>query len=119
MSVNLSPDGGANSYHFKAANNTTGVLVATGRRCLHGYSLHNVSAGKRYVKLYNKATAPTVGTDTPVRVVCIEANSLVTVAMPHGLTFPLGIGFGITTGIADNDTTAPSANDVLVNFEWV
>ncbi len=33
-----------------------------------------------------------------------------------GIAFATGIGIGATTGVADNNTGAPSANDVVVNI---
>ena len=35
----------------------------------------NTTASNKYLKLYNKATAPTVGTDTPFKTYLIPPNS--------------------------------------------
>jgi hypothetical protein len=71
------------------------------------------------VKLYNKATAPTVGTDTPLLTIPIAANSkadLASIVAAVGLYFSSGISIAITGAFADSDTTAVAANDVLVQL---
>jgi len=73
------------------------------------------------VKLYNTAGAPTVGTDTPVMVIRVPGNTAgagIVIPFPHGVAFATGIGIGVTTGVADNDTTAPTANEVIVNLMY-
>jgi hypothetical protein len=83
------------------------------------YFLHviNTSAGNRYLKLYNKATAPTVGTDTPAMTLMVPAGLDRTFDLAAiGAVFGAGIGIGATTGISDSDTGAPATNDVLLNI---
>jgi hypothetical protein len=80
-----------------------------------GWYISNTNAAVRYVKLYDKATAPTNG-DTPKLTIGIPANSAANVMAPAGIDFTLGIGIRATTGVADNDTGAPTANDVVVNL---
>jgi len=94
----------------------TGINIKASAGQLYGWYLFNDSAAHRYVKLYNKATAPTVGTDTPVMTIPLPIGSGANVEYNIGITFSLGIGIGATTGVADNDTGAPDANDVVVNI---
>ena len=79
----------------------------------------NTTTTLYYLKLYNKATAPTCGTDTPVWTVPVPygaSNSGGGVVLPPGgLYFPSGLGFCLTGGIADNDTTAAAAG-VAINL---
>ena len=74
----------------------------------------------RYLKLYNKATAPTVGTDTPIATIALQPNTTYAlfdlVSCMPGAYFTLGIGYGLTTGQADNDTGALTAGDVVINI---
>lgn len=96
--------------------NTTGILARTGVARLVGGTLFNASAATKYVKLYNKATAPTVGTDTPIMTIPVAPSGrvdLASVVSQFGLNISLGLGFGITGAVADSDTTAPAANDVI------
>lgn len=48
-----------------AANTTNATSAKAGPGYLHHISGYNAAAAARYLKLYNKASAPTVGTDTP------------------------------------------------------
>lgn len=80
---------------------------------------YNAAASPRYVKLYNLATAPTVGTSVPAMVLAVPATSTVQFdGGTNGIRFSTGIGIGIVTGAADTDTTAPGANEVKVATSW-
>jgi hypothetical protein len=94
----------------------TGVSIKGGAGVLYGYYLSNNATSVRYVKLYNKATAATVGTDTPVMTLAIPALSAANVSFPFGVEFATGLSAGCVTAVADNSTAAPSANDVVANF---
>jgi len=93
----------------------TGDLLITGKKILFGYYISNQNAAVIYVKFYNKATAATVGTDTPVLTLAIPAASAANQEFLGGIPFSLGIGIGATTGPTDADTGAPGANEVIVN----
>lgn len=95
-----------------SANNVTGITVKATPGTLYGFTLFNSSAAKTYVKFYD-ATSITVGTTTPFMTIGINAASHRDIFMPYPMWFGTGIMIGITTGIADNDTTAPAANDVV------
>jgi hypothetical protein len=103
----------------------TGVLIAAGKHVVGGYHLHNAGAAARYIKLYDKATAPTVGTDTPLLTLGVPAGAAVAVMIPNfqdgsaGIAFQNGIGIGATTAAADADTGAPTANDVIVSVYYL
>lgn len=74
----------------------------------------------KFLKIYNKVTAPTVGTDTPVMVIPIPPNSHVAVPIPAaGYRLSVGMGLAITGGAADTDTTAVALNDVVVNWGYI
>jgi hypothetical protein len=93
--------------------NAGGVLLGTG-------VVINTTTTVYYLKLYNKATAPTCGTDTPVWTLPIPfaaSNAAGGFVLPlgDGLLFSLGLGFCITGGIADNDSTAAAAG-IVVNL---
>ena len=95
----------------------TGNLISTGAHQLYGWYLFNNAATVTYIKLYNKATAPTVGTNTPVLTIPIPPGSAANVEYNVGVgDFSLGLGIGATTGVADNNTGAPAANDCVVNI---
>ncbi len=100
-----------------ASTNSTSVKASAGQ--VYGWYITNINASPRYVKLYNKASGPTVGTDTPVMTVLVPGNAAgagTNVEYNNGIAFATGIGLGITTGVADNDTGAVAANEVVVNL---
>src|SRR6185437_14304635 len=99
-----------NATSVKASAGSLGVVVCS-----------NVST-VAYLKLYNKASAPTVGTDTPVFVVPIPGNAAgagASVAIPAGLSFSTGIAFAITGLPADTDTTAVALNQCVVSLGYL
>jgi hypothetical protein len=106
-----------------SANNTTGILAKAGGGKVYGWVITNVNASARFVKLYNKTTAPTVGTDTPSMTLVIPGNAtgsgMVASSFNPGIYFSDGIGYGITTAVADNDTGAPAATEVVVNLFYL
>lgn len=93
-----------------ASTNATNVKNAAGQ--VYGYALYNGNAAARFVKFYNKASAPTVGTDTPVLTIILPAGGGANVEWSKGIPFATGISYAITGAVADSDTTAVSANDV-------
>lgn len=114
--------GGWLAFKKVSANNTNSTLVKGSAGAVGSIQLIGNSATVHYVKLYDKATAPTVGTDVPVKTFVVPANSTSgagsNVSIPNGLTFSNGIGIGITTGLADTDTGAATASAVVVNLEY-
>jgi len=115
----VTPTSSSNTVAAQAAASTNSTLVKNGAGNLLTVALTNMTAAAKYFKLYNKASAPTVGTDTPVQTIPIPANSIVVFEYgPVGMRFGTGIGFGITGAMADADTTALAANDVKVHLTY-
>lgn len=100
-----------------ASTNATSVKASGG--AIVDYFLSNQNASVRYVKLYDKASAPSVGSDTPKWTLAIPGESSANLAPGVSLPFELGIAFAITAGAADSDTTAVAANEVIVNLNYV
>lgn len=102
-----------------ASTNATSVKASAGRV---GYIMaSNNNADERYLKLYNKASAPTVGTDTPVHTFLIPGNTAgagFVLGDGIGIGFSTGIAFALTTGVADSDTGAVGANEHVVNLGY-
>jgi hypothetical protein len=108
--------GGLTIFRLLAAATTNASSVKGSAGQVYGWYLFNTSAATKYVKLYNKATAPTVGTDTPVMTLPLPAGSAANVYFEDGIAFATGIALAITGAVADADTTAVAANDVIVNL---
>lgn len=84
----------------------TGVVVSGVSATLQSLTLANVGGTIfGYVKVYNKATAPTAA-DTPVMTLPLNHDSVQQVEC-HSLAFPLGIGIRATLGFPAGNTTAP------------
>lgn len=115
------PAAPTNTFVNSAAS-TNGQLVITGTTGVQAVYCTNTGATAAYVKLYNKATAPTVGTDAPEMIVPIPAAvagvpGAVNVSPGfNGQRFPLGLGLAITGGAVDSDTTAVAAAQVKVKI---
>lgn len=94
-----------------ASTNPTSVKASAGN--LHRVRGNNANAAKRYLKFYNKATAPTVGTDTPVLTFELAASAPFDIDLgARGQFFSTGIAYAITTAAADADTGVLTAGDI-------
>jgi hypothetical protein len=117
-----STTGGASSYHLVAANTTNATSVKASAGTLKGIQAFNSGSVVAYLKLYNKASAPTVGTDTVVKTIAIPASStgagVVVPLPPEGLAFGTGIAFAITGLVADTDTTAVAASSINIELDY-
>jgi len=81
----------------------------------------NTATSTRFLKFYNATAANvTVGTTTPVITIGIPGNTSDDISGNftgggHGIAFATAISVAATTGVADNDTGAPGANEIIVN----
>lgn len=73
----------------------------------------NKAAYDVFVKLYNLATSPTVGSSTIYDTICIPAGGSIIAEFPQGVSFATGLSIAITKLVADADTTALIAGDVV------
>lgn len=99
--------------------NTTPQAVdgtGTAPRNLCGWTIQNVAASVRYVRFFNSNVAPTMGTTLPTLVVPVPATSHLSVREPRPPLFNLGLWVSVTTAEPNNDNTAPTASDVLMNI---
>jgi hypothetical protein len=119
--IGAATSGGWTPYKLISAATTNATNVKGSAGQLGFVQVININAAVRYLKLYNKATAPTVGTDTPVQTYAIPAATTgagFTLNFGPGLEFTTGIGFALTTGVADADTNAVAANEITVNLGY-
>lgn len=95
-----------------AATTNATVVKASGGRVGKIYGSHCAATG-RCLKLYNKATAPTVGTDVPVLTFYIRASTEFNFDVADlGVFFSNGIAYAFTAGAGDADTAPIAANDI-------
>lgn len=107
------------SYNAVSAASTNAASVKASAGNLFEITASNVTATATFVKLYNKASAPTVGTDVPVLTISVPANT--TVAMQfgsQGKRFATGIALAVTAAAAATDTAAAVAG-VQLNATYI
>lgn len=109
---------GGSVYTVNSAASTNAAVVKSAAGNIYSITAMNASAATKYVRFYNKATTPTVGTDIPIVVVAIPATSSKEFNYTPAVRFGTGIGVSITGGAAAADATAVAAGDVqlLVNY---
>jgi hypothetical protein len=122
VTATVTPPAPATSYFLNSAASTNGALILTGTSGIQAFYATNEGASPAYVKLYNKATAPVVGTDVPEMILPIPAavGGVPGVANPNigfcGFRFALGLGIAITGAAVYTDTTAVAAGQVKVKL---
>jgi hypothetical protein len=98
-----------NATVIKASAGTIGYLTAS-----------SVNAAARYLKIYDKATSPTVGTDVPIHTFIIPGNTAGAgtniLLPPQGILCSNGISFALTTESTDAGTTAVAASEIVINY---
>lgn len=96
-----------------AAASVNATSAKAGPAQLFAITGYNAANAVRYLKLYNRATAPTVGTHTPLMTLALPATAAFSYSFPVPIEFSLGLAYGLTTGAADNDTAALTSADVV------
>ena len=108
------------AYTLNSAATTNAVAVKASAGTVYAVAVTNTSATVKYLKIYNKATAPTVGTDVPLITIPIAPTAIANITWADkGLRFATGIGIATTTGIAHTDTTAVAANDLQITISYI
>lgn len=90
---------------FASAASTNAAVVKSTAGRIFSMIVSNPTATAASVKLYNKATAPTVGTDVPIATVTVAAGGIAIVdcgALGHA--FSAGLGRAVTALPAATDT---------------
>lgn len=96
----------AAAYSVVTTASTNGANIKNAGGGLYEVTVSNVTATPIFVKFYNKASAPTVGTDVPILTIAAAANS--TVSLQFGATgkrFSTGISIAATGVITAADAT--------------
>lgn len=83
---------------------------------VYGYYFYNANSALRYLKFYNATAAnTTVGTTAPVLTFPLPPESAGHISFGEGIGFDTAITVAATTGLGDDDSGAPGANEVIVN----
>lgn len=100
-----------------ASTNATSLKASAGN--VGEIDVFNNAAYAVYLKFYNKASAPTVGTDTPTWTIPIPSGGGFARSFPRGKSFATGIAYAITKLQADSDTTVIVAGDLTGSIDWI
>lgn len=116
------PGWGAIPVHYLSANSNNSTNVKASAGTIYDVATINTTTTLYYLKLYNKAVAPTCGTDTPVWTMGVpfgNSNSGGGFIFPVsvGILFLNGIGFCLTANAADNDNTS-AATGLQINIAY-
>lgn len=113
-----SQDNGTTASRVSAAATTNATNLKAGAGAIYNMDVFNVAAYDVFLKFYNKASSPTVGTDTPVWTIPIKAGTGYARTFPNGKWFSTGVSYAITKLQGDSDTTALVAGDATGSIDW-
>lgn len=105
------------SKPFKIVSTATvnSNMVKAAQGLLQSITAINTSVSTRYLKIYDCVSAPT-DNNVPIFTIPLAANTTYySNLLPAQFRVYLGIGLAITANIADDDTTAIGANEVVIN----
>lgn len=107
------PQGKPKTTRVMSLATTNALTLKTTGGAFFGFSLSNAAAYDCFLKLYDKATAPVIGTDVPKVTFRLKTTWDRDLFNEIGTVFTLGIYAAITKLAADNDTTATAVNDIM------
>ena len=111
--------GASTTHHAISAASPNATSVKAGAGVINNITLSNNTASAKFFKLFNLATAPTVGSSTPVATVMIPANDTISVGCgPFGIRLATGIAYSLTGLMPIADATALALNDVSVFINY-
>lgn len=101
-------------YTVTTAATTNAASVKSSGGAITMLTCFNNSASTIYIRIYNKTTAPTVGTDVPVAVFPVAAGALFNPNFGvSGLRLATGIAIAVTGAAPNNDSTAAAAGVIV------
>lgn len=110
--------GGQSPTYRNSIASTNGENISGTAKMLYNvYACNHHVTNWAYIKFYNKATAPTVGTDIPLVVVAVRPSDCASLTFGDiGISFGTGVSIAITGGPSTADTTSVAAGDVQLLF---
>lgn len=100
--------------YVTVATAPAGVSLKATAGNVYAVTASNVTASAIYLKLYNKASAPTLASDVPLITIPVPANSCVPIEFGRlGLRFATGIAYVVTGGIGATDTASVLAGSQI------
>lgn len=96
----------------RVVTGTTGTIKASAGQA-YWLTVYNVNAAVRYLHLYNKASAPTLSTDTPVLTIPLAATGVRDINIATlGAAFSTGIAWAYTTDDIAIPATAGTSTEL-------
>lgn len=114
----ISGSGTSSIFHRIATAGVNNVSIKGSPGLVTGYYICNIASTFRYVKLFDKASAPTMGVDVPEVVLGIPPLSAANIGFDSPLPFDLGIAMAATVEIDDLDATGVGFRDLAINFYY-
>lgn len=122
VTANMTPlaSPGTTAVTVNSAATTNAAVSKASAGVVLNLEANNAAAADKFVRLYNKATAPTVGTDVPIVVIAIKANTSKEIEFGTvGKRFSTGIGHAITNLGTALDATVVAAGDVQLAYDYI
>ena len=120
VSAGSSTTGGLTTFTLISAATTNATSVKATAGTVYSIQASNTGAAVAFLKLFNLAVAPTVGTSVAVKSLIIPAGGgIVLSSNDIGIAFTTGISFSTTALLATADTTAVALSQVAVNIDYV
>lgn len=117
IQVRANATGAASPLNYASPATPAGGTIKGGAGRLFGWHLVNVSAGVRWIKLFNQ-TAVTMGTTSAAYEFPMAAGATASIVIPAGISHTTGIMTAVTAarGLTDNTTTGLALGDVAGTF---
>ena len=115
----------ATKAHSKSSTNSTNATsVKASAGTVFNMIIHNTHGGGGSgsaiaFRLYNKTTAPIVGTDVPMIIIHVPSGSSKEINFTSGVTVTDGIAYSITGGDSLLDATVVDADGVQLYMGYV
>lgn len=115
VAVGVTTAGGATTYHLVSAATTNATNIKASAGQVYGWYIYNSNAAARKLVFHNTAGTPTAGASVYFSLM-IPAGGAANVSFAMGIPFSTGIGITTVTGLADSDSAAVAANDLIINI---
>jgi len=108
-------------HHALSAASTNATVVKSNPASVGLITVFHIGGGvgndNRFVKIYNKATAPT-SSDTPILTLVVHNNQTTAIVPAIPLFLSEGLSYRMTANYADSDNTAVSAGELAINMAY-
>lgn len=108
------------AFALTAAATTNATIVKASAGTVYGLTVTNIGAAVAFLRLYNTATAPTVGTTVSILTIPIPTNGVVTLNFGVlGHRFATGISIATTNLGTEADATAITAAQLKIIIDYI